>query len=777
MLKAGRWALAALSLWVGGSDAEQTAPDWVERATLPPAILRELPPYCTGVYIDPLRNLQPAPDAPRNLVLWTGYANWVMDEWIELNEGVEVWLSPWRLRADRGRYLQEDSRLELTGGIELREPGMVLRAETASVDQRTRSAHLTDGDFLFHASRLRGRAAALHRDSNGNIEVEQAEFTRCDPGQESWALTSESLHIDPDSGFASAWHARLRLGDLSVLYWPYLYFPIDDRRHTGFLIPTFTQDDRRGTSLTLPIYFNLAPNRDLTLTPQWMSQRGTLVSAEYRYLEHQHSGNLRAEVLPDDRAGATDAPQRSERWALALDHRQQLSSRWSFEAHARRVSDTSYLEDLGSGGLASGSQNHLRQVALLAHQGEYFDFAAEAEGFQRLDPNLTAPYQKLPELRLHWYPQAFGNWHLISRQEYADFDRASDGLTGLDALTGSRMLFDVSLAHEWRSQAGFVVPQWDFHLRDYNLTDHSTGEHRDPTLSAHSFSLDTGVVLERGFAWGGIRQLQTLEPRALLVLNAAPDQDDLPLFDTGRRGLSFNTLFSRNLFSGNDRVSDDRRVTLGLTSRLLSIEGEEWLRLAVAQSYFFDDRAVTLSGPPSAAETDPRTPLIGELEWRLGAYSRLHTTLQTNPSLSRISEGRIHLNWAENPHRFLNLGYRYRRDPVGANTSQMEVSGLLPVNASWHLLGLYHYDLGDNRALEALAGVEWQNCCLQVRVVGQWWREDANAADPFALDAAVHLQVVFKGLFGTGNSLDQLLQSSIPGFYRREESRDDYLLH
>ena len=79
-------------------------------------------------------------------------------------------------------------------------------------------------------------------------------------------------------------NAVLRVGKVPVLYVPWVMFPIDDRRRTGLLFPAAGNSDRNGFEYKQPIYLNLAPNYDATITPRIMSERGAMLASEFRYL-------------------------------------------------------------------------------------------------------------------------------------------------------------------------------------------------------------------------------------------------------------------------------------------------------------------------------------------------------------------------------------------------------------------------------------------------------------------------------------------------------------
>ncbi|HBO77771.1 MAG TPA: hypothetical protein DD502_06390, partial [Cupriavidus sp.] len=71
-----------------------------------------------------------------------------------------------------------------------------------------------------------------------------------------------------------------------------------------------------GFDLTVPYYFNLAPNRDLTLYPRILSSRGVQLGEDFRYMGDGYSGRIRGEFLPDDKKAGRN------RWAYSIQHYQ-----------------------------------------------------------------------------------------------------------------------------------------------------------------------------------------------------------------------------------------------------------------------------------------------------------------------------------------------------------------------------------------------------------------------------------------------------------------------
>ena len=195
----------------------------------------------------------------------------------------------------------------------------------------------------------------------------------------SWGLHAEEISIAADSGWGEARHAVFKIKDIPVFYLPYLTFPVDDQRKSGVLLPKVGSSQRVGLDFELPYYFNLAENYDLTLTPRYMSKRGTQLKSEFRYLTVEHQGLLQLEYLHND----SDKPRDfGQRYLGHLSHRSDFTSRWRGYIDFTDVSDDAYLSELGSD-FNNQSDTQLNRHASLSYFGADVRSDIRADSFIR----------------------------------------------------------------------------------------------------------------------------------------------------------------------------------------------------------------------------------------------------------------------------------------------------------------------------------------------------------------------------------------------------------
>ena len=138
------------------------------------------------------------------------------------------------------------------------------------------------------------------------------------------------------------------------------------------------------------------------------------------------------------------------------------------------------------------------------------------------------------------------------------------------------------------------------------------------------------------------------------------------------------------------------------------------------------------------------------------------------PKLKRFNEGGGHLRFRSDNDHILHLGYRYLRR---SDIDQTDVAFTWPVSKRYSLIGRWNYDLQTGRTIEGLAGIEYNDCCWQIRLIGRHYL-DTPSARLFAEAESregIYLQVVLKGLGGLGGSVEDLLSKSIGGYQMEDQ--------
>ncbi|NQD36279.1 LPS assembly protein LptD [Permianibacter sp. IMCC34836] len=675
------------------------------------------------------------------------------------------------LRADDARLDNGSSQMEATGNVVLTDRNIEMRGSSLSADMNRESATVRDTEYRLTDRGMHGSASEFAVREDGFITLKDATFTSCPEGDESWLLSADEMALDRTEGWGEAWNMSIDLFGVPAVYLPWLTFPIDDRRRSGLLMPTFSNDQENGLDIALPYYLNLAENYDATLTPRWIENRGFQLGSELRYLTEASTGKIYAEGLANDRNASQEKA--TDRWAYDVDHRTQISPHLYGLIKAAGVSDDDYFQDLGRN-VAVANANTLTRTGVLGYRDQYWQMSLQAYRAQVLQTaSADEPYRKLPELRfLGQFPRLLGPLAFSVEGSATRFDHPDPSR---DLADRSDIAPQLKLPME--TMWGYLTPAVKYRYSKYELTNQLTDDVTTVKRELPIYSLDTGLFFERELQAFDRDLVQTVEPRIYGLYVPYKDQDAIPLFDTTEPTPSFNQLFRDNRFVGTDRQGDTRQVSVGLTTRFLSADGgDELLRLSLGQARYQHDREVTLlAGEP--ADTSDRSPVFGEAAIRLNQKLELRGLTGWDDQKNNTVRGSFALHYEPDERRVVNIEHRYReyRD---RNAEQTDFSFAWPLSGNWQMVGRWQHDLAEATDIDSFLGFEYESCCWAVRLVGRRYlnveldNEGNIIGDANEYDNSVYFQFVFKGLGGAGsNSLRSLLTESIDGYEDRLSPR------
>lgn len=677
------------------------------------------------------------------------------NEIIDLLGNITLQRPGMQLFADQATYNRALKTLAARGHIRYETASITTQADAAEIGLEGDSGYFENTQYMVPARHVRGGSRRIEIEGDGRTTLRQASYTTCDPGSEDWMLRASSVEFDQKRGIGSAWNARLTLQGVPFFYIPYLRFPITNERMTGLLAPSFGSTRLGGAELALPVYLNLHPQLDATLTPHYYSNRGLKWNNELRYLSRYGEGNIRAEQLNDRVYGDT-------RSLLEYRHRGGLGEQWSSAILFNRVSDRFYFNDFGNS-LSVSSLTHLERHARLRHSNGYGQLFIQVQDFQTIDtttPYSSRPYRRLPQISYTLTPQPAGPLRLALNGELVRFQQEQ-------RLTGSRFNLTPSISLPYQRPAGFIIPKLTLSHTRYQLDDENN------TLGAATLernlpisSLDSGLYLERDTQLFGQGYLHTVEPRAFYLYAPYRNQANYPLFDSAPYDFNSVQLFQSNRFAGVDRIGDANQVTLALTSRLLRRhDGRELVRGTVGQIQYLQERQVALTGNQLDDRSHSETILDAEIH-PLRPLS-LRAGLFWNSDHDTVTRRDLRLQYLSDEHHVININYRQRGSPEttpGAVKREIDSSILWPLTGQWSMIGRRYHSLTDDRTLEQLAGFEYNNCCWAIRAVRRAAVARTAGSSDGTLRYSWYLQLELKGLTSLGDRIDTMMQSKILGY-------------
>ncbi|MEV8520364.1 LPS assembly protein LptD [Dyella marensis] len=701
-----------------------------------------------------------------------------------------------KLQSDTADYNSDSTDYDARGNVRYQEAGQLLNAEhiRGNTDSSTGVADTVRYQML--TSRGNGVAQQGQMLDAQRTHYTRVSYSTCDVGHHLWEVRSKDLRIDKETGVGTAHGATMRFANVPFLYLPYFTFPVDDRRKSGFLYPTFSNSNRSGFMLGAPYYLNLAPNYDATLEPRIYTSRGLMLAGEFRYLNliPGTTGQLNIEYLHNDRGDndpdSVEQTKGDDRYLVKFNDQSHLVGPWTFTTSINRASDRNYLRDFGND-LYTSAIGTLTSSAYVVGGGNWWNASFGADSYQNVDPSL--PDSSVQYKR---WPRATFNVNL-PLQKWLEFGASTEAVAFRkdDVVEGNRLDLYPYLAADFRGAAWFVRPKVAYRYTTYDLsggydrygyyTPLATGTttpftSSSPSRSVPITSLDTGLVFDRLTTLFGKGYTQTLEPRLYYLYVPYRNQNNLPLFDTNLMSFDYWQLFSPNQYSGADRQMNANNLTAALTTRLLDDNGVERLSASIGQIRYFNQQRVQLpnSNNTTGTPTDwSGSNYVAQLNMQLDDDWRVSTQYQWDPHkrqqggtditgkpyfVGRSTDlAAVSIQRRIGTDGIVNFSYRYRRGLL----EQYDASAVYPISERWRLVGRWTYSVMEKRTVEALAGVEYDSCCVAVRVVGRHYVNTYNFATANAsANNAIMFELQFKGLGAFNGQTEGVLRRGILGY-------------
>ena len=692
------------------------------------------------------------------------------------------------IRADRLTYEQPDDLAIAKGDVHISRDGNIYSGPELQLKVQRFEGFFVNPVYFFSRTGAGGQAQRVDFLDEQRSVATGATYTSCPTdgsGGPAWLLTTDRVHVDFGTNEGIAEGAVLRFFGVPILAAPRLSFPLTDARKSGWLPPSFGLDSRSGVQASIPYYWNIAPNRDATFTPALSTRRGPSLDSEFRYLEPQSNGDVRLNLLPYDRAADTS------RFALTGAHETDFDRDTRLQIRLLRVSDDDYWKDFPNQ-VASLTPRLLASDLQFSRLFGDWNTYARVQLWQVLQTadastRIEAPYERLPQIGTGYAGRLGAGFDVTFEAEFNRFTNPANAVS-VERVTGMRVHALGSVSRPYVTPGWRFTPKLAFNAASYSLDQplgsiNATASRVIPTLS-----LDSAWVFERDTQFFGRAVRQTLEPRLLYVDTPFRDQTSLPNFDSATKDLNFDSVFTENVFSGVDRVSDAHDLTAGVTTRVLDPDtGAEVLRLGLAQRYLFRDQLVTLK--PNGLPDDPLTRGFRDL-LLLGSTTlipswALNASVQYSPQSGRLTRSVVGVRYSPGPYRTLSATYRLTRglseqvelgwqwpiygptpDASGGARRSAAAEGGGGCRGSWYAVGRVNYSTLDRRITDGVAGVEYDAGCWIGRVVATRTSTGLSEATSRLL-----LQLELVGLSRLGTNPLQVLKDNILGYRLLRDER------
>ena len=744
------------------------------------------------------------------------------------------------VRADKA-YIYRDTKsrhitkIILAGDIHLYESGKLIVADYGTLTLFPKKVTLTNAAYRIYNDTPSfihrfnysfngwGVAKYAARSKSGVITLRHATYSTCDPIRPSWWMNASTIILNKQTHRGKAYNTLIHFEGVPILYFPYYNFPIDNHRKTGFLTPKLGYSSHSGRTFSLPFYWNIAPNYDLTLTSEIMAQRGLNMSILFRFLSEHSKGNIHLNYLPHDiefRKFREDTINKyfpilpnnpplipyfnklqrtkNQRGFFSMDDTTLFNSEWSSSVILNYVTDSYYFQDLGWQLGIDSTANQLLDQIDLQYSGLHSQFNVLLQAYQTLHlivQSQNPPFEqyfRLPDFNINgYYPDIAHNMDFNFNIELVNFEHGSN-LTPNHPI-GQRFHTRSGVSFPIYFSLGHFIPQIWWDAIGYNLTHLQPGQLHTASRALPIFDIDSRLYLNHYLQIGSRSFIQTLEPRFFYLYVPYKNQEKLPNFDTTLLPFSFEQLFDVNQYTGDDRLQNANQVVFALTSNLLDTKsGNTILTTNAGFIYYIENQRVCLDRCCMLAKKYHFSAIAAKLTLCPVLHWSLSGNLAWDPYLGRMSNTSITLTY-QNWGKYIGVNYVFFRQKNSyitltptlpqsnlfkRNIGQFIFSTVWPVFKRLSVSSCWNYNISQDHIDNYSIGVQYHTCCWTLSFVTRRSYISSILSVKSSLqnvyDTAYLVQLQLKGLgnfdtpsMSTGNVLYNVINNGLFDCARR----------
>ena len=676
-----------------------------------------------------------------------------------------------KIIADKLSFNRLKMEIEAIGNIHYQGKQINIFANTLNASKTDKSTEMTAAAYQLDGNPGHGKAGKLSINSDGMMSLVDSTFTTCLQEVPDWQIKASEINLSAKGDFGEAYHAQFRVLDVPVFYVPYFSFPISKERLSGFLYPEFSTSSNSGVEFSAPFYWNIAENYDATITPRYMSKRGTQLQTEFRYLIDQQSGKIDLEYLNNDKEIKTnDDP----RYLARFQHIGTFSEDFRAYIDYTTISDDNYLVDIGSKQYNSNDA-YLYQTGELAYFAEQWQATLQLQDFEVLGDHQPS-YKTLPHIELSaQQPLNFlsGQFELYS--ELTSFQSSQK-----DQVEANRYHVEAGFTFPITRPAWFLnseVKLMHTYYQQENITPGSsleeTVERTLPKVRIHA-----GINFDRQLSAFGQSYRHTLEPQLQYLYVPEEDQSNIGLYDTTILQDDFHGIFRDTRYSGLDRIAAANQYTWGITSRLLDEKNLEIVRVSLGRIQYLGENNTNLANDALLTDNggidNKQSSVAADLFYRINHQWQLSGDIQYNTLEDFTNKGQVNIDYQINKYNLIQLNHRYTRNVSGDSLEQASLLTSIAINENWAFVGRLTQDLQQDRSLESYAGFQYESCCWAVRIAYQRHINSNLDAASFVtegreeFDTGISIKLIIKGLDGkqTAIGTQEMFNKSIFGYKR-----------
>ena len=670
--------------------------------------------------------------------------------------------------SEEATYNPENQSFKLEGEVKV-------LSKNLSIDANKLKANLSDQTFSLSKTsytlleRTFGQAQEFKVLASGNVELLNTSFNNCSKDDPSWEVSANKITLLNDEQNIVIRDIKLKLGKVPVFYFPYLRAAIGKERLSGFLTPSVRQG-KDGLDLTLPYYFNIAPNHDLTLAPRYIEERGTGLGLSYRYLSKVNEGEISFSGLSKDRKYREEVGRDSARWRGSWNQTSNINDKIFSEIRYEDASDEFYFRDINDDLIGNSKKNYLQRNVSIKWNTPKVKLGLSLKQSQTLNPFSLEDYKSVPVISLSSFTKK-NNFLVLFSSNYGIYEQEEEG----NFFQKPRKIKRASFQPELR------------YKKDFNSSDFKLSLGSEETI----YRINSDKI-ERSTPWLELEykvyfeknnnEFYSLLTPVIKYINIKENKLKVPQIDTRYRSQSFQNLYKRNWFSGGDLVSDRNRVIVGF-EHLTSSKRSGYSNYFSLGKAFLKEKIE----PLSSSNDINKSVLVGEFKSFLNKKTWLSGMVEWNGSKNQINTGFINIAHESDTGFSLNLRSSYRRNVSTTNLvpwadrfepmKHIELSSQLPVLENLAVFTKLKRDLERSSSSDILYGFQYSNCCLKAGLMKRKWKEQdffswqgsysdpfsalSNGYDPVKERDNIYIFFEFKQMGRLGKEISDVISSTL----------------
>jgi LPS-assembly protein len=662
------------------------------------------------------------------------------------------------LAADRVIWERKTGQVYAQGNVVLLTPqGDKIVGETVQLTDTLRDGTVNNLLVVLEGGARLAAARAVR--TGGVTTLESAIYSPCPvttstgcPKRPSWAITAARVIDDPATGRVRFIGGHLQLFGINLPLLPIFNLSRGTEGATGWLAPDFSISSKKGFEIAAPYHWQIAPNRDLTLTPHVYTGVFPALEGKYRQLNRwgafQVGGFLTYGTIESIDPDVTST-KKGVRGYFEANGKAQIDPLWSITTALRAASDKTLTRRYDI-----TNDDRLRNVVNVERisPNSYVTIAGWAFEGLRVDDRQKEIPIALPAI---------------------DARFRKEGILGGTVQMQGNSLSIIRIDGQ-DTQRAFASAQWDLRRltpwgQELTLTAYARGDvyHTDDAASTdvpiysgtdgwHTRAIGALAADVKwpfiGPLFGGI---QRLVPRVQVVLTPPTANIDIPNEDARSIDLEDSNLFALNRFAGYDRWEDASRITYGVDWSLdrpnLAIQ------TTIGQSYRIVDRPGIF--PQGTGLSDRLSDIVGRTSIRYGRLIDVTHRFRIDKDNFAVRRNEIDLT-VGTTQTYAQVGYlKLNRnvDPTIEDLRDVEelrVAGRVLFNRYWSIFGAAVVDLTDAQEdplsaadgwepVRERVGIQYEDDCL---AIGLTWKRDYERIGTFRAGNRFGIHLALKGI-------------------------------